>query len=111
MRSPSHQEKRALLPDDGGDYYEAWLDADRLTHGTAAAEAFLRAHRSMFGQQLDVFARGYHTWLEARADTADAFAQYIRPRYDRWRFSLTRLDDNTAELLVALSRQREAHAA
>src|SRR5438105_3504475 len=41
MRSPSHQEKRALLPDDAGDYYEKWLDADRLTHGTAAAEAFL----------------------------------------------------------------------
>ncbi|HYY53978.1 MAG TPA: hypothetical protein VFA01_01235 [Candidatus Dormibacteraeota bacterium] len=91
-------ENRALtlsvLPDDATAYYELWLRGDGRNHDADSIAAFASAHRAMSGRQVDVFARGYRGWLERRglSDTAQAFAEYIEPRYRRWRATLLRSD-------------------
>lgn len=100
-----------LLPEDAQAYYALWLGTVGLSHSPVAMAAFARAHRVMCGQQTEIFQRGYQTWLSQRgiADTVSAFAEYITPRYGRWRLSFR--DSEVVELLVALGHQRSARAA
>jgi hypothetical protein len=99
-----------LLPEDASTYYELWLRGDGRTHDQGAITAFAKAHRAMSGRQIDVFERGYRGWLEQRGatDSADAFGEYVAPRYARWRTTLLRSD--TMQTLATVRRGHRAAA-
>ena len=112
MRMRSDPSAMTLLPEQANAYYQSWLSVVGMTHGTASVAAFARSHRTMAGQQIEVFERGYSTWLLHRgggADTAEAFAEYIGPRYQRWRGSL--LKSELIESLMMLKATQESRAA
>lgn len=111
MRMRSDPSALALLPEHANAYYQSWLTVVGMTHGAASIAAFARAHRAMCGQQIEVFERGYGTWLLLRggADTVEVFAEYISPRYQRWRGSL--LKSELIESLMTLQATRESRAA
>ena len=111
MRMRTDPSEMTLLPEQANAYYKSWLSVVGMTHGTASVAAFARSHRTMAGQQIEVFERGYSTWLLQRggSDTAEAFAEYIGPRYQRWRGSL--LKSELIESLMMLKATQESRAA
>jgi hypothetical protein len=111
MRIITSQRGTSMFPEDASSYYGLWLETVGLSHGDAAISAFAQVHRGMVGRQTEIFARGYQTWRSQRGigDSARAFADYLAPRYQRWRGSL--LTNEVLALLATLKREPAVRAA
>lgn len=66
-------------------YARNWLDSAGLSYHRQAREALARAHPRLFGRSYEVALRGYERWLarEAAADSLEAFARFVSPRFQR----------------------------